>query len=579
MTENQALERPLPLMPAAGHLTLSTGDTPVTAGPGCIDELKQIVGEAHVVDAPADVERRARVTIPRRKMPRAFVYPGSTAEVQQIVALANRHQILLWPCSTGRNWGYGAATPQVEGSLVVVLERIDRVLEVNEELAYAVIEPGVTYEQFNAYLKQHHPRLWIDCTDGPPNGSVLGNALERGIGETPNGDHFGCICGMEVVLPTGERIQTGGGAIDGLRTWNTHKWGTGPYLEGIFTQSNLGIVTKAGIWLMPEPEAYCSYIFEVYDAGRFPELVDTFRRLALQGVLQTKLHLINDVVLFTVLTQLKNENLGGQSFLTQTDIARLRDKYQVAPWAGGSGIYGTKDQVRYQKKVLRQELARFGRIEFMDRRKYHLVTALLPIVKRLRNNPTAKKLIDKTLRLTLKASVEMLEAAPRTYDILQGIPTEYFVSHAYFRSKMDKPFSKIDPAVDGCGLTWFAPILPLTVGDLVPFLDHCRQRFEAFGFNFYVAMLMMNARSIIALQAILFDRDKPDELERAEALYADLVSYLQGHGLQQYRTGVQCWDMLFDEAPEFLALNNKLKAALDPNNILSPGKCRIGAPQ
>jgi 4-cresol dehydrogenase (hydroxylating) len=108
---------------------------------------------------------------------------------------------------------------------------MNRILEVNEKLAYAVIEPGVTYEQLNFYLKQQGYRLWIDCTDGPPLGSVVGNALDRGIGETPYGDHFGNLCGMEVVLPNGEVIHTGGSSPHHpVKTWHTHKWGLGPYI-------------------------------------------------------------------------------------------------------------------------------------------------------------------------------------------------------------------------------------------------------------------------------------------------------------------------------------------------------------
>ena len=74
----------------------------------------------------------------------------------------------------------------------------------------------------------------------------MGNALERGVGLTPYADHFGHLCGLEVVLADGSIVHTGGGGGPRCKTWHTHKWGTGPYLEGLFSQSNLGIVTRAG---------------------------------------------------------------------------------------------------------------------------------------------------------------------------------------------------------------------------------------------------------------------------------------------------------------------------------------------
>lgn len=71
-------------------------------------------------------------------------------------------------------------------------------------------------------------------------------------------------CGMEVVLPNGELVRTGMGALPdpslggldrapheqpGNKAWQLFNYGFGPYNDGIFTQSSLGIVTKMGIWV------------------------------------------------------------------------------------------------------------------------------------------------------------------------------------------------------------------------------------------------------------------------------------------------------------------------------------------
>lgn len=217
-------------------------------------DIVGIVGPDHVFHDQGDVARRSRDIIPRIHQPVAFVTPGSVEEVVALVRLANRYELPLWPVSKGKNWGYGAATPAQDGALVIVLERLNQITTVDEEMAYAVVEPGVTYRQLHGHLEERGIPLWLDCTDGPADGSVMGNALERGVGETDYGDHFGNICGMEVVLPDGSVIRTGGGPFDGFKSWNTYKWGVGPYLEGLFSQANYGIVTKMGLWLMPKPE-------------------------------------------------------------------------------------------------------------------------------------------------------------------------------------------------------------------------------------------------------------------------------------------------------------------------------------
>jgi FAD/FMN-containing dehydrogenase len=130
--------------------------------------------------------------------------PSSTADVQAIVKLANTHRLPLWPTSIGRNFGYGGAAPRVRGSAVIDLgARMNKILELNEPHAFALVEPGVTFMGLYEEIQRRGMKLWIDSPD-LGGGSVLGNTLERGVGYTPYGDHFMVHCGMEVVLPNGE---------------------------------------------------------------------------------------------------------------------------------------------------------------------------------------------------------------------------------------------------------------------------------------------------------------------------------------------------------------------------------------
>ena len=61
---------------------------------------------------------------------------------------------------------------------------------------------------------------------------------------------------MEAVTPEGDVIRTGNGAVPGSDTWQDFRYGVGPLVDGLFTQSNFGIVTKMGLWLMPLPETF-----------------------------------------------------------------------------------------------------------------------------------------------------------------------------------------------------------------------------------------------------------------------------------------------------------------------------------
>ena len=93
-------------------------------------------------------------------------------------------------------------------------------------------------------------------------------------------DHFDAHCGMEVVLPNGEVLRTGTGALPGAKTWQEYKYGYGPYLDGMFSQSNFGIVTKMGFWLAPEPEAFRTDTVMVYKYEDLIPLMDTMSYLS-----------------------------------------------------------------------------------------------------------------------------------------------------------------------------------------------------------------------------------------------------------------------------------------------------------
>ncbi len=219
-----------------------------------LNKIIGICGSDHVYHSQKAIQYYSRCTIAWSKQCGAVVFPEDRNQISAILKLASEFHIPVWSFSRGHNWGFGTVLALQEGALILILERMDRIHEVNEELCYAVIEPGVSQRQLNEHLKESGSRLWIDCTDSTPDGSLIGNALDKGTGYTPYGDHFGHLCGLEAVLADGEVIS------QNSRTRYTYKWGTGPFVDGLFVQSNLGIVTRAGIWLMPKPEMFEMFV-------------------------------------------------------------------------------------------------------------------------------------------------------------------------------------------------------------------------------------------------------------------------------------------------------------------------------
>src|SRR5690606_29990972 len=185
----------------------------------------------------------------------AVLPPGSVEEVPAVLRIANEHRTPVWTSSQGRNKGYGGGAPRVPGSFALSLRRMNRVLEVDEANCFALVEPGVRFFDLYDHLRSIGSKLWMSVPDLGA-GSVIGNALEHGVGYTPIGDHFANHCGMEVVLPDGDILRTGMGGMGNPHNWTIYPHSAGPTWDGMFTQSNYGIVTKMGVALMPAPEVY-----------------------------------------------------------------------------------------------------------------------------------------------------------------------------------------------------------------------------------------------------------------------------------------------------------------------------------
>ena len=275
---------------------------------------------------------------PDERVASAAVAPATVEQVQAVVRAANEHRVPLYPISTGRNLAYGGSAPVHSGSVVLDLKRMNRVLEVNERNAYALVEPGVSYFDLYNHIQKAKLDVWIDPPD-PGWGSVIGNALDGGAGWTamPFRDHFGSHCGMEVVLPNGEIVRTGMGALPNSKSWQHNRWGYGPWVDGLFRQSNFGVVTKMGFHLMPRPDAMqMSVVTTARDEDIVP-MLDVLNRLE-------NMHQVNGS------TQIFAGRAGGSA----------------PAWTIQVPVYGPEPVVRAQMEYAKSKFTAIPGVKFTD---------------------------------------------------------------------------------------------------------------------------------------------------------------------------------------------------------------------
>jgi 4-cresol dehydrogenase (hydroxylating) flavoprotein subunit len=530
-----------------------------------IDELRVILGPDGLIVDPEIIESITRTCLPLRKLPSIVVYPSDRGQVQAVIRAAARADTPIWPVSAGKNWGYGEKSAVYEAGITMVLERMDRIDRVDEELAYAVIEPGVTYKQLNDHLKRTGSRLWADCAGSTQFASVIGNALDKGRGLTPMADHFGSLCGMDVVLADGSVLETGGGPAGNNTVRHTYKWGVGPYLDGLFVQSNLGVVVKAGIWLMPAPEEFDFAAFEYTAATeRLGAFIDDLRELVMARAIRSHPHLANDFAMMCILAQYPHEMLDGRKHLSEGASAQWRKAHGVSRWTFGCGLYGSREEVRYQKRMIRNVLGRYGRVQFIgaairDDAYGRLVRRVAPLVNRL-----------------LGKSPEFTDVMVPAINLFRGIPTDEFVRQAYVRSRKKKPDTDIDPARDGCGLVWIGPVVPFTSEHVLKALALTRRIFDKHEFDFFVEVIVESARSVIMLVGVFYERHERAEAERARAWYEEALAAYVEHGYPPYRATTMSMAGALDANLAARAFLASVKRAVDPANLIAPG--RYGTP-
>lgn len=492
-----------------------------------VSEYRAVVGEDNVlVDAEALAPYR-KIMVPgpdEAFAPSGAILASSVEQVQAILAVSRRHRVPLWPVSTGKNFGYGTAAPALAGQMILDLKRMNRILEFDPVLGTVLMEPGVTYQQLADFLEtNNHPFIVTGPGAGPIVGPV-GQALERGRGYTPYGDQFGHVCGMEVVLADGEVLRTGAGGIANSTAWQADRYGYGPVLDGLFSQSNFGVVTKLGLWLMPRPADYKPFLvaFRHYDdLGRAVEIV---QRLRLAGVLQNSTVIGNTMYLVAQLARRAEVFHGDGAVTDEWHSEFMRDKGGTI-WAVNAALYGTTERIAADWQVVQDAFRDSGGVILGD--------------EQLGQDPTWR----------------------HSRDLMNG--------------KLSLQEYAIYNWRGGGGSAWFAPVMAARGRDAMKSLALGKSIVREHGFD-YLGGYIVNSRDMVQVIDVLFDRSKAEEAERARRCFAELIDRYGAEGYGVYRTNIAFMNQAAEVyGPVQRSINRRLKRALDPDGILAPGKSGI----
>ena len=456
---------------------------------------------------------------PAAYRPGLVIQPASTEEVRAAVLLAAEIGVPLWTSSMGRNFGYGGSSPVVDGSVVLNLRRMNRILEIDAARGYVRIEPGVTFSALYDALRAQDVPLMMSVPD-LGWGSMIGNSLEHGYGYGVMGDHASALCGLEVVLGNGDVLRTGQGGMPGSPLWSCHQRGFGPSLDALFMQSNFGVVTQAGIWLMPRPETFMIGTITCHKDGDIVPLVDLLGRLLRQGVLQ-------GVPMIVGTPDASMADVAPQ--MAPFTLANLKQVLRPGRWSVRLGLYGDATMTAARRKVLERELVQIPGAE-LDLRTY-------------------------------PGNAGPDEVEPRDY-ISAGIPNRLLLER--LQAVFGPGFGHMD----------FSPVIPLD-GAWAQRVDRLVQETQQRYDLLVPTGFLVRERSMVSACMAMFDATSAERVATARKAISELYETAATWGCAPYRAHVSLVD---EVAGRFSASDGAygkacaaIKDALDPAGVLSPG--------
>ena len=525
-----------------------------------IKKWRQIVGETQVVcGGDFGSESQSCETASSRRVV-ARLRPGSQAEIAAIVKVACEYRIPLYPVSTGFNWGYGANLPVTDDCAILDLSRLNRIVDFDAELGTVTLEPGVTQIQLYNYVSERKLPFLVPVTGAGPNCSILGNALERGYGVTPFADHFSAVLSLKAVLPDGRiyrsaHAEAGCEAVD-----HTFKWGIGPYLDGLFSQGAFGIVTQLTIALARRAQRVEGFMVHLKDAGQLESAVTAIREILNSiGNVTGSINLMNGHRMLAMFSDYPRDRVAPGEVMSDELVGEMLGSTRFGGWNVGGIIYGDRGLVATARRRIRKAFRPLsGSILFFNRTKIDLA---LRVARRLPYRPANR-------RLTKQIS-DLSEA----FKVAEGAPTEAALPLCYWKSGIRPPKgTPMNPAADGCGLIWYSPLVPMKPDTVRAYTDMVRTVCIAHGMEPLITLTSLSDRCFDSTVPLLFDRTDPDDTARAKACFRGLFEAGKRLGVYPYRAGIDQMDLVVDPEAPFWDLVSRIKKAVDPQHIISPGR-------
>ncbi|MFM9970688.1 MAG: FAD-binding oxidoreductase [Burkholderiales bacterium] len=504
-------------------------------GEKAIDLWREVLGADRVIDDPIVLSAAGRATFAHTNRIGAILKAQYAAEVRAVVRIAAETNSRLYPISRGRNWGLGSKAPSADGCALVDLSGMDRILDYDEKFGTLTVEPGVSFRQAADFLRENNSPFFCSVPGGSPEGSLIGNALERGGGDGPYGDRAAHITALEVVLSTGEIVHTGFDRFEGASAATLARSGVGPSLIDLFFQSNFGIVTRGTVFLAKKPAAWRGVQLRIASTEALAPAIDALRVLLQDGAIHShSVTLWNSYKLAARAGRYPWSSTQGRTPLD------MRARFGAAHWHGSVAIHAASEALAEAALAHTREVLKPGVLDWKEAQREQLPPQ------------------DQAL------------AEP-------GNPTGANVASVYWRKKSAAPpVADADPDRDRCGVIWMCPALPLEGAVVAQVIAGIEQRILAHGFEPNIGMNPVSPRVLDVYVSLMYDREVAGEDEKAMRCHDDVMNWLITEGHLPSRLGIQSMGLLPSPRDDSGAVWSRLKRAFDAAGVIAPGRYECG---
>ena len=521
-----------------------------------------LLGSDQIIDSGEELARYSRNTTETQRSIRAVLKPIDRNVIPKILRIASQFKVPVYPISCGRNWGYGCAAPVCDGHIILDMSRLQNVELSSEELGVFTVEPGVSQRILSEYLEKNNLPFMVPVTGAGPEASILGNAIERGYGLTPTADHFAAITTIEVALADGSVYKSALDVAGAPLVDKCFKWGVGPYLDGIFTQSNLGVVMSVSLTLVRRPMRVVPFLFTIKEEGSFEGAVEAVRDILCQvGGMVSGINLINRRRMLSMLEPYPFDRVPEGEIMSDQIVSEISKVHKLGAWSGVGVIYGTPDVVHGVKKFIKR------RVKTVSDRIVFLTPRVMKTLNWVSKIPGFSK--------RFSPLCQRLEAAVQNFS---GRPSEVALPLAYWLNRSGLPDKPLNPSHNGSGLIWYSPLIPMkgeSARDYVTMVEKiCRKH----GIEPAITFTSCSQQCFDSTLPILFERDSGEAAKRAQACYDELLESGRQLGYFPYRHGIGSMNKVVNDDAVCWRIVNAIKSTLDPQRVLAPGRyCPIAS--